>query len=70
MSCWPDNSLAIMAFAGYCEEGATQDQYAGITGRPVYHFRRRDDDIDIEFVGELLQPDVHGMPCEYALPTD
>lgn len=58
---WPDNFHAIPAFAAFCKEDCHQGMDTFEAYTPYAIFRRRDDDIEIEVVGEMLRPWLDGI---------
>jgi hypothetical protein len=59
--CWEDNGDAVPLFAAYCKEGCHQDMDYLEAYTPYAIFRRKEGEIEIEVVGEMLRPWLDGM---------
>ncbi|WP_019500815.1 hypothetical protein [Pseudanabaena sp. PCC 6802] len=61
---WNDNGDAIAAFAAFCKEDAHQEMDGLEAYSPYAVFRRKESEIEIEIVGEMLRPWADGMRPE------
>ncbi len=59
--CWNDNGNAVPTFAAYCKEGSHQNMDYLEAYTPYAVFRRKEEAIEIEVVGEMLRPWLDGM---------
>ncbi len=59
--CWENNGNAVPTFAAYCKEGCHQlmDDLDSYT--PYAVFRRKEEEIEIEVVGNMLRPWLDGL---------
>ena len=59
--CWEEDRNAIPIFAAYCKEGCHQEMEYLDTYIPYAVFRRKDEEIEIEVVGNMLRPWLDGL---------
>jgi hypothetical protein len=59
--CWENNGNAVPTFAAYCKEGCHQDMDYLEAYTPYAVFRRKEEEIDIEVVGNMLRPWLDGV---------
>ena len=60
-ACWQDNGNTIPTFAAYCKEGSHQEMDCLEAYTPYAVFRRNQEEIEIEVVGEMLRPWLDGI---------
>jgi hypothetical protein len=58
---WEHNGNAIPTFAAYCKEGSHQEMNYLEAYSPYAVFRWKDEEIEIEVVGNMLRPWLDGM---------
>ncbi len=58
---WEENRNAIPIFAAYCQEGCHQEMDYLDTYIPYAVFRRKEAEIEIEVVGNMLRPWLDGL---------
>jgi hypothetical protein len=58
---WEDNENAVPIFAAYCKEGCHQGMGHLETYSPYAVFRRKEKEIEIEIVGNMLRPWLDGL---------
>jgi hypothetical protein len=58
---WEDNGNAVPAFAAYCKEGCHQEMDYSEAYSPYAVFRRKEEEIEIEVVGNILRPWLDGI---------
>ena len=64
--CWQENGNAVPTFAAYCKEGCHQNMDYLEAYTPYAVFRRNQEEIEIEVVGDMLRPWLDGIrPCKY-----
>jgi hypothetical protein len=59
--CWENNLATIPAFAAYCKEGCHQEMDDLEAYTPYAVFRRKEEEIEIEVVGNMLRPWLDGV---------
>jgi hypothetical protein len=59
--CWENDGDTIPAFAAYCKEGCHQDMEYLEAYNPYAVFRRKEEEIEIEVVGNMLRPWLDGI---------
>jgi hypothetical protein len=62
---WDDNGIAIPAFAAYCRENCHQEMTTEEAYSLFAIFRKTDDGIEIEYVGEMIRPWLDGIAPEF-----
>jgi hypothetical protein len=58
---WDDNGDAVPLFAAYCKEGCHQEMDYLEAYTPYAVFRRKEEEIEIEVVGNMLRPWLDGL---------
>jgi hypothetical protein len=59
---WGNNLDTIPAFAAYCKEGCHNEMDELEAYAPYAVFRRKEEEIEIEVVGNMLRPWLDGLP--------
>lgn len=62
---WDDNGIAIPAFAAFCREGSDQESFNEADLSLFAIFRKTDEGIEIEYVGEMIRPWLDGIAPEF-----
>jgi hypothetical protein len=58
---WENNENAVPLFAAYCQEGCHQEMDYLEAYTPYAVFRRKEEEIEIEVVGNMLRPWLDGL---------
>jgi hypothetical protein len=58
---WEENVDAVPTFAAYCQEGCHQDMDYLDAYTPYAVFRRKEEEIEIEVVGNMIRPWLDGL---------
>ncbi len=59
--CWGNEEDTIPAFAAYCKEGSHQDMDYREAYSPYAVFRRKEEEVEIEVVENMLRPWLDGL---------